>query len=251
MTSSILPSSRILPVFVLASGLLASCIGTGSQRAQEPTAPKVQERSKSDEAQAELAVDIEKKERELRIAELELEIAKQKAQSAAASDRVSVAEAEQALAQAERDLAHFHDVEAPAKLANKQLSLDSSEFRLQESRQEQEQMEAEYGPHLTDEQARKTGEIVIWRGQKRIEFAERNLELSRRSFADLKGYELMTRDEELELKLSQKREALARAREKAERGQLENLVSVTKAENRIDLLHYELGKLRESAEKGQ
>ncbi len=148
-------------------------------------------------------------------------------------------------------MSHFREVEAPAKLAEEQLSLDNSEFRLQESRQEQEQMEAEYGPHLTDEQARKTGEIVIWRGQKRIEFAERRLELSRNSLAQLDGYELPARAGDLEQKVVEKREALARAREKAERGELENLVSVTKAENRIDLLHYELSKLRESAAKEQ
>jgi hypothetical protein len=251
MTSSKNSSARLLPVLFLSSGLFASCIGTGPHISNESSVPKTERPSKSDESSEKLAVDIEKKERELRIAELELEIAKQKAQSVAAGDQAAVESAQLELAKAERDLSHFREVEAPAKLAEEQLSLDNSEFRLQESRQEQEQMEAEYGPHLTDEQARKTGEIVIWRGQKRIEFAERRLELSRNSLAQLDGYELPARAGDLEQKVVEKREALARAREKAERGELENLVSVTKAENRIDLLHYELSKLRESAAKEQ
>lgn len=242
----------VLPILALFTASLAGCYSGPPERVDHASPAMDQERSedqakgdsKSTKDKPSPKIELEKKERELHLAQLELEIGKAKAKSTAASNAAAVAQANFDLGLAERTLVQYVEVEAPQRVAQEQLSLDNTSFRLLESRQEQEQMEVEYGPHMTDEHAKKTGEIVIWRGQKRIEFAERRLELSKLSFAQLESFEIPQKQAELKQKLDQKQEALERAKEKAERGVLEDTVSIKKIENRMDVLEYEIGKLR-------
>jgi hypothetical protein len=196
---------------------------------------------------ADLSLDIEKKERELHLAKLGLKITGKKLGVTTRAGHNAVDLAREKLKAAEDALGHYTKVEAPAKLNLQQLTRDSAEFRLKQKLQEQEQMELEYGPHLTDEHARKTGEIVIWRGRKAIEFAQRRLEMSRAEGASLDSYEIPRNVVSLESAVRIAREALGRAENEVLIGELEAIVSFTKAENKIDLFEYELKKLHEQA----
>lgn len=254
MTLSPFTRTLALSLALTAGALLSSCASSNSAKsagvAGSPAGAEKGAETKVETAEKQ-ALELKKKERELHLAELDLQIAKAKAKSTSAANESAVQTASFEVESAEQALTHSKEVEGPRKLAEAQLSVDNSAFRLQQQEQEQEQMEADYGPHMTDEHAKKTGEIVLWRGKMSIEFAKRRLELSKQSQESIRGYELPRKAAELENKLKQKRDALARATEKAARGELENQVSTTKAENKLDLLQHELKKLRAKSKEGK
>ncbi len=193
-----------------------------------------------------LALEVEKKERELHLAELELELTKDKTRSSSTSDQAALAAASFQTESARQALKHYIEVEAPRKLTQERLSLDGTQSRLDEQLQEQEQMEADYAPHLDveDDHLKRTGEIVLARGLKRIGFARRRLALAEQALESLKVYEIPRKTAELEQALKEKEEAQARAEGKLERGKLEGVISMTKVRNKLDLLSYELSKAR-------
>ena len=110
----------------------------------------------------------------------ELEIAELEARSSAAEAERGVREAALALAEAERDLAVFKETERPHAIAEAVLELDEADHRRESEQDELNELIAMYA---AEDFAAMTKELVLKRGRKNLEFAERELELARAELA--------------------------------------------------------------------
>lgn len=109
--------------------------------------------------------------------------------------RQSIEKAERGHSVAERSLAAFAAEEMPTELAKARLGLDQDRYRLEEARAEFEELEAMY---KADEFAKVTKELVLQRGRRRIEVAERELAIDQAKLDHLAEYEMPKRRAGLE-----------------------------------------------------
>ena len=132
---------------------------------------------------------------------------------------------------AQRDLDLFMNHERPKKLAEARLGLDRSEHRRELAKDELDELISMYE---AEEFAELTKELVLKRGRKSLEFAERQLELTRKSMALLEGEELPKQQRDLELALQKAEHALRDAELDHERGAIKTDMALTKARNALE-----------------
>lgn len=156
-----------------------------------------------DDAQDEVA----KARRSLEDSRLELKIAQAEAEATARKAQDEVDSAEIAAKVKADALDHFLKSERELELAQLQLGLDQAAWRLEAERQELAELEAMY---KKDDVATLTKELVLQRGKKGVEFAERNLAHEQSEAAMKREYDLPKKQRELEV---DKKEAEAKLRE--------------------------------------
>ena len=211
-----------------------------AEPAPESRVPEPLERSGPDD----VALEAEKKLRELYLARLELELARQKARSAEAEGAAAVLLARYAEKAAQDALGHYRKVEAPELLEREQLAIDKQQFELERAQRELAQLEAELGPQLSDEQGKETAELVLWRSRTKVELAGRELNLLQAGKLRIESYEIPRRTGELAAHAKEKSDALLRAEEADEQAGYQAKIDTTRAENKVDLLTLELAELR-------
>ncbi len=182
---------RVVVPLLLFGALGCSGVPTDGSPAPK-SAPAEKERSI---AEARVALVIAETEREQQLVDAQAEIAK----------------AQTELADAERELAAFVERTAPHELENARLSHDEAVYRSEEARAELAELEAMY---KADQFAAMTKELVLQRGRRQVEVAERRLALSKAALAAKQEIEHVAKVKELEGKVADRRRALA----KAERG---------------------------------
>ena len=192
------------------------------------------------------AAELAEKEHELAMARIELRLAAMKSEDEAVDARLAVRRAEAEVQEAERALVAYRDVEAPLARGRSALTLDRARGRAEDSQAELKELEAMYAE---EEFALSTKELVIRRGRRSLEHAQRSLALEEIESTHQSEHEIPAKTRGLERALEKATAGLESARRALERGELEREMRMAKARFRVGELERELGELRAEAEQ--
>lgn len=160
----------------------------------------------------------------LRLAELERD-------SKLADAEAALVFAGQDLEEARRDLAAFTTAERVFQQQEAELGLDGARNRLMDAEAEMGELEAMYA---ADDFAEITKELVLARGRRSLEMAQRGLALSEAKFGLLTGHTLPAKQRELERAVRKAELALAEAQRDVERNKLEVEQALSKAQKALE-----------------
>jgi hypothetical protein len=217
------------------------CAGCESMPRAAGDSRSAESKEESDDGpQAEVA----KQERALGYARLELAIAEAEAGASTRKADDAVASAERELAEARAALEHFRTKERDLELSKVVLGLDQAAWRVEAEKQELAELEAMY---KQDDVAELTKELVLQRGKKGVEFAERNLAHEQRDAEAQRGFELPKQERELEVELLEAEHALRDARAESAKTKLEVELALLKARAAVEDAEKELAEARQKA----
>ncbi len=215
---------RTAPVLLLplaAALFLSSCtsveLAPAPVRPGEPAAPPGAPAAGNDEAR-QLAKDLRAKERELGYLDadqlgsaIDREMRVQGAEHAVTAAQVE-------LDKARHELELFLTHEKPTEIEERRISFASQTHYSEEAKDELAELEAMY---QADEFAKTTKELVLKRGRRKVELAERNLAIAARNLEVLEKQTLPRKEEELKRKVADAERALQRATRDREKTMLE------------------------------
>jgi hypothetical protein len=141
-----------------------------------------------------------------------------------------VAKAERELAAAERELKVFLEVERKNEEAEARLELDQNRYRVDHARDELTELEAMYSQ---DEFAKTTKELVIKRGRRQLEIAERELGLADASFRLKTEHQWPERVRKLEAAVADAMVAVETARLEAREAEEGIRLDLTRKERKV------------------
>ncbi|MBX3462106.1 MAG: hypothetical protein KF830_02970 [Planctomycetes bacterium] len=144
---------------------------------------------------------------------------------------------------ARRELEVFLQDVRPREIESRRISLDGSVYHAEHSKEELAELTAMYE---ADEFARTTKELVLKRGRRSMEMAERRLAVERREFAHYEQFELPKRERDLRHKLADAELARKRAEFDADKARLELDMGGRKLTERIAELETEIRELQEA-----
>ncbi len=199
-----------------------------------------------DDGDDDAAEAVAKAERALENSRLELKIAQAETEASARKAREEVVSAEDEAKLAADDLAQFLKNEREVALAKLQLDLDRGGWRLEAEKQELAELEAMY---KKDDVATLTKELVLQRGQKGVEFAERDLANDMREASMKREFELPKKQHELEVAKRDKDNDLREARADEAKTKDEIDLKMRKARAEISDAEKALNKARTKAAK--
>ncbi|HEX5052569.1 MAG TPA: hypothetical protein VFZ65_12410 [Planctomycetota bacterium] len=235
----------LLPLAACQTGPSSSIDGT---QPPQPAPAAQQAPAKDPDEATKLEKELRQKQRELDEATAEQrinELAKQErersvatAAERAADDKVRAAEA----------LKVFQDDERPRELEEKQLELDQSTYRAEHQKDELGELTAMYE---NDEFAAATKELVLKRGRRELEVAERRLALAKKSMRHAEQVEMPRRERELRRKLADAEIEHEKAQLAAKKAALELDLAQAKAEHRLTALKEEIEALQAKLAKAK
>lgn len=187
--------------------------------------------------------ELAKKRRDLAHAELELEIAESKAAEQRDGAEQEFEKAAHSLGQAQRELATFLAEVLPQALAKGELEVERAVFRVEQRRQDLQQLVDDYAAHGEEFYAKRTGEIVVWRTSRELELSDAALVQQRAALALERDHELPKKQRALEFALTQAQAGLAQAEAKRKRARTEAHLSLEKARAKLTDLQEELERM--------
>ena len=236
--------------------------------APPPAAEQVVEDQEADEAKLEEQIaakeeelekkhkELEKKERklaklerDLRVAHLKLEKAELSMAHSEHRHEVAIGKAEVELELTVRRLETYNERNVPSRLAWTELHLRGAEDRVNEAREDLEQLERTYSEE--EEFADQTKEIVLERGRRRLERSQRDLELRHADAETLKEATIPIERREHELRVENAEQSLRRTRENVEPGMIDQRIALINAEGEIIRIEHEIDDLREEMEEAE
>lgn len=213
--------------------------GGGSSAA----APKEEEKDKKEESKARKKEELKRK---IEIARIKIEVSKVAVKSFEIETELEINKAKTEKDFAERELKQFSEVDMPRRLEESKLSVQESKDYVQDSKDELAQLEDMY---KDGDLADKTREIVLQRGRRRVERANKRLALQEIEAQSLEKYKLPAEKEKLSLTLKEKVDALQKAERDSSKEKLEKKISTIEAEAELANLEMELADLeKEKAE---
>lgn len=188
---------------------------------------------------------VKKAERALDDARVELKIARQECEAASRKQKDTLEESEYERAKAHEALDLFRKVTKPLELKKLELSYDRSKNNVEEEKAKLEELLSMY---RKEDFASATKELVLARGRKGLEFANRSLEHDQIEAAMARDTELPRKDGDLDLAVRKAENALREA--KAEQAKLsdENELKLRKAERAVDDAEKDLAKQKAAKE---
>lgn len=239
----LLLTSFLFPLGTMASGQTAA--GNGDAKADETDkADKEEKEEKKDPKK--LARKVEKVTRDLELARIELQIAELSARIESDSARAAVEKAKASLGEAKLALEHFKEHEQPVAREKADIDLDRSSNRADHAKDELDELVAMY---TAEEFAEMTKELVLKRGRRNLELAERSLAIERRKVDMLDRHDLPKQLRDKQTKLKEATEAMQKASLQQEKTALSTQLSLLKARQKIQSLEVDLGDAREELEK--
>ena len=188
---------------------------------------------------AEMREKISELERKIEQAETRMEIAEMERELAEEAREHRHREGERELSDAERDLELFHQFGRPEMTHGAQRGLAFAESSFLDAKAELEQLTILYeGSELEDG----TDELVLERGRRGLERAQKALEQQRRDHRHAMEIEIPTKERDLQ-------RAVAEARRDLERGELESTIAELRAELEQGERDQELDEMREELEE--
>lgn len=246
---------------VLSSSILFACqASVNPSKVEEPAATPLAQgpaaasdvsgkaNEKADDKATEKAAARKQKQKELRQKERELEAARVEGQiqqieramreaGVAAALRRTATE----MAKAKQDLELFLAEVKPRELEERRIGLDQSIYRADHSKDELGELVAMY---QADEFAKTTKELVLKRGRRELESAERYLAVARAEFAHFEKVTQPQRERELRDKVVDAELERSKAEQEAEKAKLELGLQAQKHEHRLADLAEEIADLR-------
>ena len=144
------------------------------------------------------------------------------------------------LAKAEKELELFEKEHKPREIDERKISMDQQTNYTEEQKDEFGELEAMY---KEDEFAKTTKELVLKRGRRQMEMAERRLAIARREDAVWANHTLPERERDLRQKVEDARFEAHKQQKEVEKAVIEFKVADRKAEERQGDLRQELGEL--------
>lgn len=181
----------------------------------------------ADESKEDKAKDLQAK---LDKASIKLEIAKIDAANGEAAAARSVAAAQNEADLAAAALENYRSVLLPIETASSELALDRSRQRVQEAKEELQELEKMYAQ---EEFADLTKELVLTRGRAQLQMAQRDLELTEKRNAQARAFEWPRRERELSEQVASTKRALEDAQSRAAKGALERKLALLEAEEAV------------------
>lgn len=191
---------------------------------------------------AERKEELRKKERELGYARREREVADIDRQTRAASVALALDKARHDLARAKQDLEVFQKVERPKQIEERRIGHQQSVYSAEHAKDELQELEAMYA---AEEFGKATKELVLKRGRRSLELAERNLAVSTTELELLTQHELPQREDELQRKVAEAEAGVRQAELEAQKAQIELELAASRAEDRIGDLEREIAELQQ------
>lgn len=241
------------------AGLTVACQGTPPVVATVAAAPGEttkagqEPKTESDEKAKEKLAARKAKQKELRNKERELDAAKVEQQIAELdravrqrSIEMSLRKTATDLAKAQQDLEVFLRDVKPREQEEHRISLDQSTHRAEHSKDELNELVAMYE---ADEFAKTTKELVLKRGRRELEMAERYLAVARKEAAHFEEVALPQRERDLRDKVVDAQHERMKAETEAEKAKLELGLAATKTTQRLGDLATEIQELRDELAK--
>lgn len=226
-------------------------------RGQEPDAVEETVKSGSDKKSAaktpaEKAAELKKKRKELRDKQRKLAHTRVEQQVAAIDRRVKAMTVEAELAKSARKLeaaqealALFLGEQKPRELEEHRIKVDRSMHRADHSKDELEELTAMYE---ADEFAKATKELVLKRGRRSLEMAERDLAISKRELDEFENHTLPRRERELRDKVAEAELERKKAELEAEKAAIAQDLALLKEKEAISDLQEEIAELQKELE---
>lgn len=191
---------------------------------------------------------VKKAERALDDARVELKIARQECEAASRKQKDETEEAEYELGKAREALDLFQKTAKPLELQKLQLNYDRSITNVEEEKAKLEELLSMY---KKEDFASATKELVLMRGKKGLEFANRSLEQDRIEAEATRNIELPRKEKDLELALHKAENTLRES--KAEQAKLsdENELKLRKAERAVDDAEKDLAKQKSAKDPNE
>jgi hypothetical protein len=170
---------------------------------------------------------------ELKQARGKLELAELAAQKAIAEAEQDVRSAEHAVAEAQRELAAFAQIEKGHRTDEARLELERATNRASEAESELAELEAMYAE---EQFATLTKELVLIRGRRALEVARKQLELDRQKLDLLTNHELPTEEAAKSWALSEAQFKLGQAKQALRHAQVEQELELQEARRAVEKL---------------
>lgn len=205
--------------------------GRVPDKAAEQPPEKQQEQKQAERRKQEK--ELRGKQRELVHTKVEQQIADLERRSRTMGVEAALERSVAELEAARRQLDVFLQDEKPRELEGQRLSLDGSTYRAEESKDELGELTAMYE---ADEFARTTKELVLKRGRRQMEMANRRLAIETREVAHFEQFELPRRERELRHKVADAELAHKKAESEVAKARLElDLAAQRMVERQADL----------------
>ncbi len=252
MATRILSTLSCLFLFVACQTTPAvSSPAPGAPQAPSPATAKPEDKQKDEQKQKEEAK--RQKQKDLRNKQRELDYAKVEQQTGELDRRVRGMTIEAALKKTASDLEQarteldvfLKDVK-PRELEEKHIALDQSTYRAEHSKDELGELTAMYE---ADEFARTTKELVLKRGRRELEMAERALAVARKEVAHFEQHAMPQRERALRQKVADAELERKKAELEADKVRLEQEMAVRKAQERLQDLEQEIQELKDTLAK--
>ncbi len=163
-----------------------------------------------------------------------------------ASIEASLAKTAADLAHARSELELFMKELRPREIEEKKMGLDQATYRAEHSKDEYGELEAMY---QADEFARKTKELVLKRGRRDLEMAERYLAIQKREIVHFESVQLPERERQLRQRITDAELERMKAETEANKYKLEVALADKKAKDRAADLAEEIAELQEKLAK--
>lgn len=248
----------IASVFLLLPVLLVSCSVPTVSVTRDASEPVVDssagdqaqksDAKKSDAKKSDVAKERAKKERELKQKERELARLAPKQQIAALERQAKLAVAETSRERAGEDLkvaraalAHFVEQTRPREIEEHRIRIDRSTHRADHAKDELGELTAMYE---ADEFAKATKELVLKRGRRSQEMADRDLAVAKQKFDAFQKFELPKRERELQRKVEDAERAVVKADLELKRVRMQHELAVLEEQDKRSDLEAEIERMR-------
>lgn len=231
--------------------LFVACVSHSGESKQDPspsTAAAAKDEGESkDDAKKAAAQKVKDAEKEWKHKVRDLEYAEISVRTTAIDRQIRTMGFEAELARAEKDVEkHKKNLEqhtketAPRELEERKIGVDHNVYRAEEAKDELAELESMY---KADEFAKATKELVIKRGRRGVEMADRSLAVARRELAELETHTMPQRERELRDQLADAERTLQKARLEADKARIELDVAQRQADDRVADLKQEVEDL--------
>lgn len=233
----------------------AASPATVDAAAAEPAAPKQGDapagadaaKQKAEQQKAKRK-ELRDKQRELAHAAVEKQVQELERTGRMLSLEAALQRAGVELEAAQKELAVFLDDVKPRELEERRISLDGTTYYAEHQKDELGELTAMYE---ADEFARTTKELVLKRGRREMELADRRLSIARREFTHLEQIELPRRERELRHKVEDAELGKRKAELDLEKARLELDLAARKAAERTADLTEAIAELERELAAGE
>ncbi len=251
-----LDMSVCLVLFLLFTGCASlatdSNPNAASVAATAPAGAVKPEQGKEDKEKAEQrrqkTKELRQKQREVEAAEVEHRVAALDRNVRQWSVEAALQKTTHELEQAKKALQMFRDVHKPRELDQKKIELDQATYHAEHQKDELGELVSMYE---ADEFARQTKELVLKRGRRSLEMADRSLAMAKKEIAHLETVSLPDRERDLTQKVVDAELDRRKAEVEAEKCRLETAQAVKKEQLRLADLAEDIAELQKAlAEAG-